>query len=534
MTGFPRSAIIDRMSQHPTRRIRTAAASWILSAAIVLSLGVTSARADEIADANKKYAGIRPALRSDVALLPLLAKMDPVPKAVASIQAAMLLPAGAPGWEDAARWAGAPPQQAVLASLRTVTSVQDWRDSYAFGLPYGINDVEPAMIRAKMYAELGDPPLLAAAKLMYMPALDNLAILVNVEATRLLADKKGKDAANLLIHWVYFTRSMCDRALAKEVRWGFVNTSSGLERVRDVLFQDFKGKPTVTPDDLIAMINRLDDSDARKGYMDFDRIEFPQGDKFAARQLAGTVYDESGAINDRVYGSTMSRMSASDRPLRLFGDAGRWSGGASGQARKASVVAAIDSIYGDWTQRWKLSPFDRLLGIPSEYSKLERGRLAVIEATIQDLSDLFDLRQIAKTELAGTRNSMAVLGVFLERGSWPAGLSSVAPRFMPLADADPFNPDRANNKKPPMEYFVPGERGMPAIFEMKIVPALGANFDVKLQNDTFVLYSVGGNLRKDGGKQMQNTSAKADLADYLIWPPRLTLTRQSLPDVLAK
>jgi len=175
-----------------------------------------------------------------------------------------------------------------------------------------------------------------------------------------------------------------------------------------------------------------------------------------------------------------------------------------------------------------------LLGIPSEYSKLERGRLAVIEATIPDLSDLFDLRQVAKTELAGTRNSMAVLGVFLERGSWPAGLSGVAPRFMSLADPDPFNPDRANNKKPPMEYFVPGERGMPAIFEMKIVPALGANFDVKLQNDTFVLYSVGGNLKKDGGKQMQNTSAKADLADYLIWPPRLTLTRQSLPDVLGK
>lgn len=515
-------------------RRRSLRAVWLLALLVVAMVAVVPVRADDIADANKKYTGIRPALRSDVVLLPLLAKMDAVPKSVNSLQAAMLLPAGGPGWDEASAWAKAAPQQATLAGLRTATSVQDWRNSYAFGVPYGTNDAEPAMIKAKLYAELGDPPLLAAAKLLYMPALDNLAILVNVEATRLVADKKGKDAAELMIRWVYFARSMCDRVLSKEVRWGFLQTAAGLERVRDVLYTDLKNKPTVTPEDLIVMIKELDDADAQKGYMDFDRIEFPQGDRFAARQLAGSVYDDAGAINDRVYGPTMSRMSASDRPLRLFGDAGRWAGGSVGQSKKAEVVAKIDGIFGNWTQLWKLSPFDRLLGNPMEYSKLERGKYAVIEATVADLSDLFDLRQVARTELAGTRNSMAVLGVFIERGSWPAGLSGVAPRFLSVSDADPFNPDRANGKKPPMEYAVPGERGTAAVYEMKVVPALGANFDVRLQSDTFLLYSVGGNAKKDTGKQMQNTAAKADLADYLIWPPRVSLTRQSLPDLMKK
>lgn len=515
----------------PRRSFR---AVWLFASLFVAAVALAPARADDIADANKKYTGIRPSLRSDVILLPLLAKMDPVPKSVASLQAAMLLPAGGPGWDEANKWGAAAPQQAILTALKTATSVQDWKNSYAFGLPYGTNDVEPAMIKAKLYAELGDPPLLAAARLMYMPALENLAILVNVEASRLVADKKGKDAADLLLHWVYFTRSMCDRVMSKEVKWGFQHTAAGLERLRDVLYQDLKSKPTVTPDDLIAMIKRLDDTDAQKGYMDFDRIEFPQGDKYAARQLAATVYDDTGAISERLYGPTMSRMSASERPLRLFGDAGRWSGGAVGQAKKNDLLAKIDGVFGNWTQLWKLNAFDRMLGIPTEYSKLERTKLSVLDATVPDLTDLFDLRQVVRTELAGTRNSMAVLGVFIERGSWPSALSGVAPRFMSVSDADPFNPDRANGKKPPMEYAVPGERGSAAVYEMKVVPALGANFDVRLQNDTFLLYSVGGNLKKDTGKQMQNTAAKADLADYLIWPPRISLTRQALPELNSK
>lgn len=518
------------LSTPKTRRRRPGAGVFSLVALLATLVSPALSRADDIADANKKYAGIRPALRSDVVLLPLLAKMDPVPKSVASLQMAMLLPAGGPGWAEASAWAKAAPQQAAIQAVHTCASVQDWRNSYAFGEPYGTNDVEPAMIKSKMYAELGDPPLLAAARLMYMPALDNLSILVNVEASRLVADKKAKDAAKLMIDWVYFTRSMCDRVMYKEVKWGMQQTALGLERVRDVLYQDLKAKPSMTPDDMIAMIQRLDPVDPQKGYMDLDRIELPLGEKFAARQLAATVYDDSGAINDRIYGSAMSRLGASERPLRMFGDAGKWSGASTGQAKKTEVFSKIDALYGDWTQRWNLSPFDTILGNPSEYSKLERGKFSVIEGTIPDLTDLFDLRQVVRTELAGTRNSMAIYGVFLERGNWPSTISGIAPRFLPLPDVDPFNPDRVN-RKPAMEYAVPGQRGTPDIYEMKVVPAIGSNFDVRLQSDTFLLYSVGGNLKKDTGKQMQNTAEKADLADYLIWPPRIALARQALPEL---
>ena len=58
----------------------------------------------------------------------------------------------------------------------------------AFGQLYGVEGVDIEMIAAGLYTDLGDPPTLAGARIGYMPMLDRLAILVNVEATRLAAE----------------------------------------------------------------------------------------------------------------------------------------------------------------------------------------------------------------------------------------------------------------------------------------------------------------------------------------------------------
>ena len=44
---------------------------------------------------------------------------------------------------------------------------------------------DPEMVMAKMYSELGDPPLLLGAEFLYLPKVEQLFSLLQIEATRL-------------------------------------------------------------------------------------------------------------------------------------------------------------------------------------------------------------------------------------------------------------------------------------------------------------------------------------------------------------
>jgi hypothetical protein len=72
-----------------------------------------------------------------------------------------------------------------------------------------------------------------------------------------------------------------------------------------------------------------------------------------------------------------------------------------------------------------------------------------------------------------------------------------------------------------------GDRETPQPHDMNIVTP-NANFSRRIGEDQFVLYSVGGNGGKDWARQIQNTAENAAGADYLIWPPIVSLQRQHL------
>ena len=75
---------------------------------------------DSIDQVNAMYSPIRMNKRSDLVLLPVVAKMDPAPASVSSLEKAMLVAAGTSGWSAAEAWANAEPQRAVLAALKEV------------------------------------------------------------------------------------------------------------------------------------------------------------------------------------------------------------------------------------------------------------------------------------------------------------------------------------------------------------------------------------------------------------------------------
>jgi hypothetical protein len=54
---------------------------------------------------------------------------------------------------------------------------------------------------------------------------------------------------------------------------------------------------------------------------------------------------------------------------------------------------------------------------------------------------------------------------------------------------------------------------------------------LQMSSDTFVLYSRGSDNAKNYAKKNQNTAAVVENADYLLWPPVLSLHRQRLLDL---
>jgi hypothetical protein len=510
--------------------------SGVTAALLVSAAGLLSApaHADEFtARANEPFKAFGAARRTDLVVLPLLAKLEPVPSAVRKLEDSALVFPGIAGWDEAVKWAAGAAQQDAVKSLAKVTAEKDWRKANAFAQPYGLDGVEIPMIQAGMYTDLGDPPTLAGAKVGFLPALDSLAIQVNVEATRLTHEGKVGDAIELLLNYVYFSRQMCDRQLFVEVNWGLTHMLQGIERIRDVLHTDLVGKNSLDTAKISGYIERLDDKSS--AYLDLARVRFPDGDRAAAEQLVSRMYPAGSALDEQVFATTMSRLTSTTRPLRLFGESGKWRSVGSSQGNKSEAVTQAGAIFDDWKSRWDIPLFDNRLTVKSAYELMDRSKFAALAAVVPNMATLSDLRTMIRVELLGGRQSLAVLGFRKTISNFPPQISSVRPAWLKDIQPDPLNPARANGARPPFQYFVPIRdtehiNGVGKPHEMDVV-MLGRPFKVVLKEDQFVLASVGSDYASNNAKRIQNTTEVVQGADYLVWPPLTSLYRQYLLDV---
>jgi hypothetical protein len=492
---------------------------------------------DFVARVNSHYAPIDASRRSDLVLLPLLAKMERPPTDMDTLDRAVILPASDPAFAPAKAWATAAPQRAVLDGLARVTQEREWRRAFAFGQAYGFEGVAPEIIAAGLYTDIGDPPTLGAARHGYLPAFDRVAILVNVEASRLVGEGKASDAIDVLTNWTYFCRSICDRQFFAEASWGLRHMAQALERIRDVAYVDSRASRTLDATRLLDQIRRLSPTD----YLDLSRLQFPIADRAAAEQMLARVYVPRGRVDESVFAPAMARLGSSQHPLRLFSETARWRGAAAAQADWFVATEKVAGVYNDWQNRWLFDWYDRRQSLRTAWSSVqdEIGSLAVLQATTPDLGQLATLRQIARLETSGTRTALAVLGASMEQRAFPPQLSAVRPRWVPQLDEDPYNPTlRDRGTRPPLEYFVPmrdtqtAERGERVPYEMDVVTNDPARpLTLRLTDDTFVVYSWGSDNAKNFARRTQNTSAVVQGADYLIWPPVPSLQRQHLKDL---
>jgi hypothetical protein len=465
-------------------------------------------------------------------LLPLVAKMDAPPAPAAEVKQAVMLAAGSSGWAPAEQWAMAPAQRAVIDALDKVTREERPDEAMAFGQPYGADAVGASasgadLIKANLYTDLGDPPMLAGAKFLYLDGLERVMCLVNVEATRLAAAGQMDKAMDVLTDWLFFSRQMADRQMVGESTWGVASMLVSFERIMDVAYVDFRaGKKALTPDQILAEIDRIRD---QNGFLRMDRIKFPAANRIAAEQTVAMVFDKNGP--SPAFGQTMARLASTHRPLRLFAEAARWDAIATKHASAADTRDELQKVYDDLAGRWPLDPFDPRMDAKTDLERMDREQFAVLAAVTPDIPSLFHIRRLVRTYAIGTRDSLGILAFYDASKNFPPVIESIRPRFVKTIEADPFNGDRARGKQPPLQYFVPirdetfPSGTEPHPHEMTVSDKKGS-FQVKIGSDQFILYSVGPNGDRDWATEVTAFPAPNEQGDFLIWPPGFSLERQ--------
>jgi hypothetical protein len=513
--------------------IRKSICVGILSAVVALSGLAVEARADQYLDrVNGLYSNVKTDKRSDLVMLPLLAKMDAPPRVIDDADEMLLISPDQAAWSEVLKWIDGPNQKAVIDGLYKVTEGKDFQDSMIFAQPYGAEGVSPEMIQARMYSELGDPPLLAAVDIQYMPAMKRLHKLAQLEAVRRASGGDMLGSFEVLTRLAFFGRQLAERPMMVEVVLGYTMMWQAMERIRDIAYEDFRGNKALRQQ---AQLSKLAEFNAKieedRGVFSLDRMPFPTGNRAAAEQLVSMMGSDAG------FATTMARVSAGGRPLRLFGEAGKWETAMKSGGGGIALSNNLRLLYDDWAARWRFDPFDQRMLQPFYYTNLDRNQYAVLDASTQDMSELYQLRQFVRMQIVGTRHALAVLGFsYVNRGMWPPQLSSIRPDFIKALTADPYNPNRARGQQPPMEYFVPVRDAFGAAaalkkpHEMTVFVSTRENFQVPLREDTFVLYSTGPDGGKNRAERIQNTWKLVQDTDVLMWPPVSSLWRQHLRD----
>jgi hypothetical protein len=511
-------------------------------AAIAASLAAAAPAAaqaeDFVARANAFYANIPQNKRSDLIILPAVAKIeepaDQVGKAriTAELEGSLdpiLYPTSAPGWPVVEAWLMAEPQRNALKALAEVTQDEGPTTHMVFAQPYGVEGVSYELVGADLYTELGDPPMLAAAQFRYLDGLAKLWVLAHAEANRLMAAGEGPEAMEVLLDWLFFSRQIADRELAEEKIIGMAMTMLALMHLRDLAYQDFQS-PThsLTPTVLADVIRRLDD---KRGPLGIERIQLPRADRLAVEQLLYRIYDQSTRRPNDQFASTMAWVTSRDRPLRLFSEAARWELVRAQAAGWYEVQDALRNVANDFEKRWALPPRDPVLTMKTDYERTVRGRsgFAPIAHHYDTYPAFFNLRDVLRAEAAGTRMSLAMYAFYLQYNQYPRDLSAVRPAFAPVVDKDPY----ANGAD--ILFFVPirdqpkGPRGETQPHEIRVFPGFKyPNFSVRLRDDQFVIYSVGPDEVRGWARDATQGNPDYREGDYLFWPPTISLLRQHL------
>ncbi|MBX3375026.1 MAG: hypothetical protein KF817_14440 [Phycisphaeraceae bacterium] len=353
-------------------------------------------------------------------------EMTPPPMPIGTAFNHTTIHPGMARWAEVAGWA-----ETNQSLVQALVSAQE---RFVFGLPYGRSAVPPQYAARGLYAEVAVDGDLRRQEFPYLRAVDTIAAFAIAEAYRRCEADRTHDAMEVLVAYIFFLRSVCDREFLHEVFYTLTVLNEALANLRDVVY---------------VYLDRMLPADLAELAMDHvpflrpdrNRLFMPEGDRLVAGQIIQSIFDERTGQPDRGrFAQTFASIQSTSEPLTQFGAMRRWRMIADIHDSRESSLSRLGLVYDDWWRRWRVEEYDPILAVPTQFTRTNVVRYAAVVYALQDIQDLFPLRNELIAAVNGTAMSLGLAGYRRSLGTYPTSIVSLYAQFVrKRTDLDPFD-----------------------------------------------------------------------------------------------
>ena len=401
------------------------------------------------------------------------------------------------GFADWKKW--------VVANPALRDAIVKSQNCFVIGIPYGTDGLD-AKWKAKGIAALpGSAP--GEAAFGYLNAIRGLTAFATVCMYVDAENKKFDAAFDVSLGMLRVLRQVSEQRMEAEKLFGMNMMSRLLEANRVFMAANIETLP-------VATLQRV----ALKGYAfikpgdneRLKRLELPEGDRVILTESMQNAFDSAGQPDEAYFANEFGSIQSVNSPLTRFGATARWRQLATVHGPLVASQEKLAAVYDDWWRRWRMRFYDPILDSPTQFSKLNQSKYALVTLFVENLQQVFDARLRLIAEIDGTAISAALCGFYVDSvKQWPRDLSSAFPIYgMRRMNFDPFAKDYGN-----LNYRNLGEKSQPLGTPWGQVSVTGA-----------VLWSVGPDHEDDGFDQHDPADGTGDL---VFWPPPRFLARSA-------
>ena len=407
-------------------------------------------------------------------------------------------------------WSGMPERAAweqwANGGAALATALRASSECLVLGVPYGDAGVDAAWKSKGLDALPGSAT--GEAAFPYLRAVRGLAAYAVLEMQRRGAAGKYAEAFEVGLDGIRMLRQVAEQRMLDEKLVALQLMSSSLEAHR-VFMADHMDKIPLPVLQSVAL----------KGYPfvkpgDRDRLarlELPEGDRTVVEERIAVLFNTEGQPDSEKFGQMMGAVQAKDEPLSRFGAVACWNQLASTHGSLDATRARLGDVYDDWWRRWRMRFYDSLVERPSEYSRLNKARYALISLLVGDLEAAFAMRLRVIEELNGTAVAAGLLGFRADNGKqWPRDLGQIFPTYaLKKMDMDPYS-----RKYGSFMYRDVGDKPVGIDTPWGQVEATGA-----------CMWSLGGD--HDDSNMARHDAPAGGRGDLVLWPPPRQLAQKA-------
>jgi len=415
--------------RRPSRRVRVLTALAGAFAAASLAAVAGAQMQSVTVKLNEPWQRVSEANKSWKPIFTAYADLTPPPQPVGPGFNQTTIWPGMEGWSEVAAWAerNAGMGKALLANQSKVV----------FGLPYGEDEVDGAMRDRGLCVRVGIDRDIRRIEYPYFEAIATIGAYVTAEQYRLGEAKKFAEATALGVAHLRFLRQLCDQTMLAEKLFALRAMADAASIQRDFLATFLDDLPV---DLLRNLANEeypfLKPADNER----FKRLEMPEGDRIVAEALLRQCFDDAGQPSGNQFAETFAGLQSRDAPLTRFGAVKRWMAIAELHGSLDASLLKLNNTYDDWWRRWRTRPYDTMMAMPTEFSRMNRIRYAAVVLAVKDIEELFALRRRLVAEIAGLVTATGLCGYRESFGEYPDDIEKAFTTFFPKRfDFDPYD-----------------------------------------------------------------------------------------------